>query len=47
MRDAKELADRMTPLPTSDDLSEGSLAPIKAFAERPIPTDGFPEVRTF
>ena len=47
MRDAQELADEMSLVPTSDDLSSDSLAAIKAFAERPIPTDGFPEVRTF
>ena len=47
MRDAQELADKMSPVPTSDDLSSALLAAIKAFAERPIPTEGFPEVRTF
>jgi hypothetical protein len=47
MREAQELADGMNLLPTADDLSHGALAQIMAFAERPIPTDGFPEASPF
>ena len=44
MSNARLLVEKMSPTPGPDDLSAEGLAEIVAFAERPIPTDGFPKI---